>query len=630
MPGIVGIVSQRPARVCEAIVRSMVSSMQHESFYVCGTYLADEMGVYAGWVAHENSFAVSQVFFNEQKDIALIFAGDCFADAETRAGLHQKGHILGKNRGDWLVHLYEEKGEQFFGELNGLFSGLLIDKRQHKGFLFNDRYGLERIYWHQAKDAAYFASEAKALLCVLPELRTFDEEGVAQFLDYGCTVEGRTLFRGIQLLPGASLWAFEDGKSHQRRTYFSPAIWESQPLLSADTFEARFQETFMRILPRYFESESDIGISLTGGLDTRMIMACLPDTGQKPRCYTFSGETGETFDDRLAARVAKTCGLEHRLLRIKSDFFSNFGAHVDRTVYVTDGYWGVTGAHEIYFNRQARQLAPVRLTGNYGSQVLRGMSTFKPIGLSPDLLNMEFGSSTQSVANANQHRVTFAAFREIPWNLFGSFAAGRSQVTLRTPYLDNELVALSYQSPQEFQNSSLFSSQLVRANSVILSEIPTDRGFAGENSGLGFWLRRFAAEATFKIDYYNSEGLPCGLSSLDSVFRRLSSGLGLLGLHKYLPYRHWFRRELAEYVNDKLADAHTRQMPFWNSDFLSGMTKDHLDGRKNYVCEINAVLTLEAVERLLLREHAYRQVRPNHVSNRTVSEVFQGSATSRT
>src|SRR6202035_4334928 len=109
----------------------------------------------------------------------------------------------------------------------------------------------------------------------------------------------------------------------------------------------------------------------------------------------------------------------------------------DRTVYITDGCSGIFGAHEIYLNRQARQLAPVRLTGNYGSEVLRGVSTFKPIGLSPRLFNLEFGrsltSSTQSVANGNEHPVTFAAFREIPWNLFGNLAADRSQVSFRTP-----------------------------------------------------------------------------------------------------------------------------------------------------------------------------------------------------
>ena len=134
---------------------------------------------------------------------------------------------LARNEG-WLVHLYEEEGDEFFEKLNGLFSGLLIDKGQSKAFLLNDRYGLERIYWHETKDAIYFASEAKALLRILPKLRQFDDEGVAQYLTFGCTLEWRTLFKDVQLLPAGSVWSFENGRCQKRR-YFSPETWEAQP-----------------------------------------------------------------------------------------------------------------------------------------------------------------------------------------------------------------------------------------------------------------------------------------------------------------------------------------------------------------------------------------------------------------
>ncbi len=605
MPGIVGIISRRATYGCETLVMAMVDSMKHESFHVSGTYCAKDLGVYCGWVALDNSFVASQVFLNEQKDVALIFSGECFVDNELRPRLEQKGHRLDKHRGDWLVHLYEEEGDQFFEKLNGLFSGLLIDKKRNRAFLFNDRYGLERIYWHDTKDATYFASEAKALLSVLPELRQFDEEGVAQYLTLGCTVEERTLFRGVQLLPGGAVWSFENGRC-QKRTYFSPQTWEAQPVLTAERFESEFQETFKRILPRYFTSQSRIGISLTGGLDTRMIMACRPDSARDLVCYTFSGEKGLTLDDRLAARVAESCGLKHRLLRIGSDFLSDFATHADRTVYITDGCVGILGAHEIYLNAQARQLAPVRLTGNFGSEVLRGVSTFKPIGLSHDLLSPEFHrsveASVEKLSDFKEHAVTFAAFREIPWKLFGSVAAGRSQLTFRTPYLDNELVALAYRAPERLRKSSLLASRLVKATSAALSKIPTDRGFVSDNSGLGFLFRRFFAEATFKIDYYNSEGLPCLFSSLDPVLRRVSSNLGILGLHKYLPYRHWFRKELAPTVMERLSTERVREAPWWRKKAPEMCARAHISGRANHARELNAVLTLEAIDRLLLSE----------------------------
>jgi asparagine synthase (glutamine-hydrolysing) len=601
MPGIAGIVSRKPARECESVVDNMVASLLHEPFYAAGTHSVPELGVYAGWAVHENSFASSQPFWNEEENVALILSGECFPQKEVASRLKRNGHQFSDEPGDWLVHFYEEAPDAFFAKLNGLFSGLLIDRRQKKVFLFNDRYGLERIYWHETSDTIYFASEAKALLQVLPQLRAFDEQGVAQFLAFGCTLKWRTLFREVHLLPGASVWLFQSGKS-SKSTYFSPQSWENQSTLPADAFEREFAERFSRILPAYFDSALKPGISLTGGLDTRRVMVCRPQFGQAPICYTFDGVKGATLDARIAARVAAAAGLEHRIVRIAPDFFSDFASQTDRTVYTTDGCFGITGAHEIYLNKHARQLAPLRLTGNYGSEILRGVSTFKQVALSPQLITGEVGSlvSFWSQQPSSEHPVTFAVFREIPWNLFGSLAASRSQVTFRTPYLDNDIVRLTYQAPQSVRESSFPGWRFVKENNTILAKIPTDRRQSRENAGRAAFLKRFLSEVTFKFDYLNNDGWPDWLGPVDPIFRRVASSLHLIGQHKYLHYRSWFRHELAEYVKSGLQSALALQTPFWNRTFVERMAADHISGRKNYVREINAVLTLEVVQRLLL------------------------------
>jgi len=119
--------------------------MEHESFYSSVVYAVPEMGIYGGSIGHQDSFAAGQPFFNEEREAALLSSGECFVDPETRSELKQKGHKLGEAWGSWLVHFYEEQGERFFVKINGLLSGLLIDKRQSKAFLFNNRYGCARI-----------------------------------------------------------------------------------------------------------------------------------------------------------------------------------------------------------------------------------------------------------------------------------------------------------------------------------------------------------------------------------------------------------------------------------------------------------------------------------------------------
>lgn len=617
MPGIVGIISRQLPEECEAQVRLMIASMLHEPFYQCGTYTAPEMGIYAGWVAHENSFAANQVFFSENENLALLFSGECFLDSETEALLRRRGYPVDRNNGTWLVNLYLELGDQFFAELNGLFSGLLIDKRRNSAFLFNDRYGMERIYWHENNEALYFASEAKALLRVLPELRQFDRTGVVEFLTYGYTLDSRTLFSGIRSLPPSSLWSFQRGIRREQK-YFSPEKWESQSTIPPEDFTAEFEGTFKRIVPRYLQPEAGLGISLTAGLDGRMIMACLPELSVRPACYTFTDEKETTLDARLAARVAAVCGLDHQTLRIGSDFFEDFASYADKTVYVSDGCLGVTGTHEIYMNEKARRLAPVRLTGVFGGEILREVSFSKPLRLDLALLNPEF-VKLESLPRYNferndQNPITFAISREIPRSRFGVVAAGRSQTTFRTPYLDNELVALAYRLPPKLCASPAPGLSLIKNNRPALSEIPTDMGLMGKNNRIGTAARRIFARFTFKLDYFYNEGLPHALSTLDPVLRKIGPQTGSIGLHKFLRYGSWFREELTDYVNDHLCDAQNRQVDIWSAEHLRRLINENRVGGCNRVPEINAVLTLEAVNRLLL-DKTSKEYRPLDPAN---------------
>lgn len=583
----------------------MCACLRYETSYVGGQFSVPRLGLFAGWTAHENSFASGQVFKNETGDVSLVFAGECLDDPAVKAELKQNGHQFSDQGGHYLVHWYEELGASFFEKLNGLFSGLLVDQRQGKIFLFNDRFGLERIYWHENKDGFYFASEAKALLRVRPELREWDAAGVTEQLTFNCTLGTKTCFRGIERLPGGSLWAWENGRSERGR-YFKPERLESLPRLRPAEFEAQLQSTFKRILPRYFESESRLGIALTGGLDTRMIMANRSGTKLPPVCYTFTGPQGMTLDDTVAARVAGACGLEHHLLRLNDDFFGNFASHFDRTVFVTDGCFGLIGTHEIYFHRQARSLSALRLTGNYGSEVLRSISTFKAQGLNPAVFQPEQVRAVQAISEQlvaeKTHPDTFAIFKEIPWNLFGNMAAGRSLVTFRTPYMDNEIVALAYQMPSSLRKSSLPCLHLIKTGSPVLDQIPTDRGFISDRSGLDILCRRVFAEVTFKFDYHYNAGLPGKLAALNGPLRLFTKMTRIAGLHKFLQYSTWMRQQLAPYLRERLTSASERPGRFWSAEFVKQLAEKHISGRENYAAEINAVLSLEATERTLMRD----------------------------
>src|SRR5262245_46182624 len=136
MPGIAGLISrQSPAPdTCRRFVNQMLASMQHEKFYTSGSHWAPELGVFAGWVAHEDSFSRRQPLVSERGDVTLLFSGECFADPDALATLKRRGYHFEGNESAWLLALYDANGVHFFEDLNGLFSGLFIVTQQQTAF----------------------------------------------------------------------------------------------------------------------------------------------------------------------------------------------------------------------------------------------------------------------------------------------------------------------------------------------------------------------------------------------------------------------------------------------------------------------------------------------------------------
>jgi asparagine synthase (glutamine-hydrolysing) len=232
MPGIVGCITRFPRAHAEEEVLQIVGALHHENFYVGGTWADESLGVYLGWVAREGSFCDRMPLQNERGDVVLAFSGEEFPEPGVTQRLKERGHEFDLAGPAYLVHLSEED-PAFPTALNGRFHGVLTDRNRNVTILFNDRYGMHRIYYHQSKTAFYFAAEAKAILIVRPELRKIDPRGLGEFVACGCTLENRSLFEDIHVLPGASRWVFRNGSLLRKERYFEPREWENQGRLAA-------------------------------------------------------------------------------------------------------------------------------------------------------------------------------------------------------------------------------------------------------------------------------------------------------------------------------------------------------------------------------------------------------------
>ena len=178
--------------------------MLHEDFYSSGTYLNCELGIFSGFVSADPSHPPTLVW-NAAGNIGCFISGEPFIESPDA-----------NNVASTLVRLYQEIGLRALEKLNGWFSGLLVDLRHRQAVLFNDRYGLNRIYVHEDNGRLFFSSEAKSLLAVVPALRELDPRGLAEWFSCGCALGNRTLFRGISLLPPGSCLDFLCGRHAEK------------------------------------------------------------------------------------------------------------------------------------------------------------------------------------------------------------------------------------------------------------------------------------------------------------------------------------------------------------------------------------------------------------------------------
>ena len=601
MPGLVGLITGMPRQSAEPLLLGMLDTLRHESFYVSGTWIDDSLGLYVGWVARRGSFADGMPLHNERGDVTLVFSGEEFPEPGLVTSLRERGHAVRPERSSYLVHRYEEEPD-FPKGLNGRFHGLAADRARGTAMLFNDRFGLQRIYYHEGRDAFYFAAEAKAILKVRPELRGTDPRGLGEFVVCGCVLENRTLFPRIYVLPPGSAWVFRGGALEARSSYFEPKEWEQQEALEPKEYYRHLRDAFVRNLPRYFNGRERIGVSLTGGLDTRIIMAWNKAEPNSLPCYTFGSTYRDNEDVKLARRVAKICEQPHQVITTGPEFLSRFAHYAERSIFLTDVCVDLSRSPDLYVNERVREIAPVRIVGTYGSEILLHAVMFKAAEPAPGLfepLRDEICAATATYNVARKgHPVSFVAFRQSPWHHYGVLGLEQTQVAVRSPYLDNDLVKAVYRAPRPgtVAANEKARCQLICDGNAALAKLRTDRGIGGLNSILTRWLLGFF----FKAEYAYDMGMPQWMARIDHLFAPLHLERIWLGRHKPFHFRVWYRDHLQDYVRQMLLDNRSLARPYVTRAGVERVVNGHLRGDCNYTTEIHRLLALELAHRLFV------------------------------
>jgi asparagine synthase (glutamine-hydrolysing) len=507
---------------------------------------------------------------------------------------------------DALFGLLAAGHPERLAEVDGPFAAVVLDPAAGTVMLATDRYGVERIFLHAEGPRVYFASEAKAILAVAPRTRFFDPDGLAQWLGCGGTLGESSLFRDVTVLAAGSLLAWNGSAAPRTIRYFSPERLEQLEPAGSDAFVAGISSALERAVERAVMRAPAAGVSLTGGLDSRMIVASLP-AGVRVPCYTFGSMYRDSTDVSVARAVAATMGLPFEVIALDQRFVSDAPLWLDRAVQASDGFIGLSGAAELFVNGSARAIAPARITGNWGGELMRGVRAFKfhePAGafVLPDMqLHLAEAARTfEAASRRHANPLSYSLFAQMPFQGYGRYAVERSQVEMRAPFLANEVVEWLYRAPASVRGSLACATAIIGRRPELLA-IPTDIGLLGTGSRPLRALRRAHRKSVVKAEYLVSHGAPDWLASLTASGPGARLERLVLGRNKFQHFRRWMRVELAGFVRETLVHDRRSTLHAWfDPRRIAGMVEEHISGRANYTDELDKLLTIASVERQLL------------------------------
>ena len=565
----------------------MAESLSGDSTFSEGAFKCNDVGLFLAWKVQRDSFADCLPAWNERKDRVLFFVGEHFGDKEDITELKTKGHQVRKADASHLIHLYEDLGNAFFERLNGSFCGVLLDLRAKTGIVFNDRFGLENLYYYENGTSLYFATEANVLLRLDRALGSLAEASLGEWLRYGSVFENRTLFERIFRLPPGTALHFAAAGSRRRESYFDPRVWETQPYLGCDFFMSRVKETLSTIFPRYVKAICDVAFCHSGFGSLLMLMLGEMPRGKMAFCK-FSEDCGES------QRVVGQFGQTHHFHRVGGDFFAEFSRYAEDAALLSGGTADVTGSLTLYQAKRARSVAPILLTGSFWYDVFVGGGN-RWLETTYGMTNSDLASTYDAAGQRFQeivegHPLSVTLLQLIPTYRSAHLAIARSQVAVRTPYLDRDLLALLFRTPLHSNWAVKAALQTLVNDGKDLVQSPPKRQsiFAGKTPTNAL---EFSSLICDDFVLHPRPILPKKRIEARYLHCRSDTPNSL--------FRDWLRNQLADYLQDVLLDPGTLNRPYFTRREVEGMLYDHISGRSDNTTIISRLLGLELTLRAI-------------------------------
>ena len=269
----------------------------------------------------------AQPMEDELAGVALVFNGTIYNYPELRKELQALGHVF-KSSGDTevIMRCYIEWGENCVARLQGMFAFALWDNKQQSLLIARDRVGIKPLYFSQTSQRILFASNTQAIIHADDKVDTsIDASALHNLFTLHAVVPApRTVVNGIRKVrPAHYMLVDAKGKVTEKRYWSLTAKRPDKKMTEQDWIKATHDELKRAVEKRVKIADVPVGVLLSGGIDSSLLVGLLAEAGQK-NLKTFSvgfedapEEKGNEFE--YSDAVAQMFETEHHQLMVPND-----------------------------------------------------------------------------------------------------------------------------------------------------------------------------------------------------------------------------------------------------------------------------------------------------------------------
>jgi asparagine synthase (glutamine-hydrolysing) len=612
MAGICGIVSADATAELAPRLGAMLDSLRLYDWYGREAHVDERRGVAVGRAALGFVNTAPQPVFNADGTRLVVMDGELYDYDEQRRALEGAGaQFRSDSHAEVLLFGYERAGRDFFGGLHGKFVAAIVDFEARRTTLVNDRYGMRPSYYAVGVDTFLFASEIKALLTQAEVARSLNRRGIAQFFSYGQLWGEDTFYSAVRSLPAAAWVTYDWQARHvevERYHRFSPTVG---PTTDAQWIGA-IDEAFARAVSRSVSGTARLGISLSGGLDARSVLALVDHERVAIRSLSL-GMNG-SLDHRCAERLSATTNRDHHSHILASDFLANFATHMRHMTRLTDGHY-LSQCIVIPTLPVYRELGIEVLLRGHAGELMHMTKAYNfsldAAGLAIDsdsaleswlwthlrayMLDQVRGPLIEGMSADDMEALARGTLQtalaesddiEPPisriWHLFVSERLRRetamslvefgSVVETRVPFLDNELVDLLLSAPTHLKLGETIQASILKRHRAEFLDVVNAN--TGARIGAAAWTQKIA-----------------------SLRMRVLAKLGVAGYQPYERLGLWLRQELVPLVRELLLGERCLARGVFVPDTVRAVVEDHFANRANHTYLLLAMMIFELGQR---------------------------------